>query len=146
MNSVLHEEVSEMSGCAFIKGSIPRTPSHQQSCFCPPMQMGLHSKESSGGPLPLSLRHSMGSVFEVFQRGKQNGRDPALFGAIESGSSKAQLKVFEYLASLPAEERGGRAGDPRRSLFLLAQKSDPEEPFAFMTDCRMEPCRGQRRE
>lgn len=79
----------------------------------------------------------MGSVFGLFQRGKQNGRDPALFGASESGSSKAQLKVFEYLASLPSEAeegRGGEAGDPCRPLFLLAQKSDPEEPFTFMSD------------
>ncbi|TRY87202.1 hypothetical protein DNTS_031731 [Danionella cerebrum] len=42
-------------------------------------------------------------------RGKQNGRDPALFGASESGSSKAQLKLFECLAS------GGM-----RSLFSIA--------------------------
>ncbi|KAK9952082.1 hypothetical protein ABG768_017940 [Culter alburnus] len=90
-----------------------------------------------GRPTTPSSRHSMGSVFGLFQRGKQNGRDPALFGASESGSSKAQLKVFEYLASLPSEAeegRGGEAGDPCRPLFLLAQKSDPEEPFTFMSD------------
>lgn len=78
----------------------------------------------------------MGSVFGLFQRGKQNGRDPALFGASESGSSKALLKVFECLARLPAEAEQGRGGgwDPCRPLFLLAQKSDPEEPFTFMSD------------
>lgn len=65
-----------------------------------------------GGPPP-SSRLSMGSVFGLFQRGKQNGRDPALFGASESGSSKAQLKVFECLASLSPLRRMRREGGPR---------------------------------
>jgi len=80
----------------------------------------------------------MGSVFGLFQRGKQNGRAPALFGASESGSSKAQLKVFECLASLSPlrRRRMRRRGGPLLTapLFLLTQKSDPEEPFTFMTD------------
>ncbi len=145
VNFVLLEEVFKMSSSALIKGSISYPLLHQQSGFCPPMQIGLDSKEA----LPSSSRHSMGSVFRPFQWGKQNGRDPALFEASESGSSKAQLKVFEYLASLPveAEERGeGRRGTPADRCFSSHKNSDPEEPFTFMSDWRMEPCRGLRRE
>lgn len=144
LNFVLLEEVLKMSGSAFIKGSILRPFFHQQSGVCPPMQIGLYSKEW-GEAHPPSSRHSMGSVFGLFQRGKQNGRDPALFGASESGSSKAQLKVFECLASLSPLRRMRREGGtptPCWPLFLLTQKSDPEEPFTCMTDWRMEPCRG----
>lgn len=50
---VLLEEVLEMSGSAFIKGSIPRPFFHQQSGVCPPMQIGLYSKEWGEGHPPL---------------------------------------------------------------------------------------------
>lgn len=40
----------------------------------------------------------------------------------------------------------GRRGTPADRCFSSHKNSDPEEPFTFMSDWRMEPCRGLRRE
>ncbi len=57
VNFVLLEEVFKMSSSALIKGSIPHPLLHQQSGFCPPMQIGLDSKR--GPPLLLKTQHGI---------------------------------------------------------------------------------------
>lgn len=131
LNFVLLEEVFKMSSSAFIKGSIPRPFSHQQSGVCPPMQIGLFSKETRGGPPPPPQDTAWDLCSGSFREGSKTGEILLCSEPVNQAPLRPSWRSLSTWPLFPRRlRRGGegKRGTPADRCFSSHKSPTPRSP------------------